>query len=209
MNKTIKIICKICGKEFSDFRSNHRKFCSNKCGHIALAIYNTGKHRSEETKRKIGKANAIALKGKWFPFQFQKGCNPPRKYFTEEARITGARLKAREWWNNHREKARLYRKKSKALRRMRTKGLSLKVIQSIYEENIKQYGTLTCYLCLEPIKFGNDTLEHKIPLSRGGSHSKENLTIACMECNRKKNALTEIEYKEKIKCALLALNINA
>ena len=80
-------------------------------------------------------------------------------------------------------------------RRILTKGLNYKIIQQVYEENIKQYGTLTCYLCLKPIEFGNDHLEHKIPLSRGGSNAKENLSVACAGCNFSKHTKTEAEYR--------------
>lgn len=65
--------------------------------------------------------------------------------------------------------------------------LSTKTIQSVYEENILLFGTLTCIYCMNPIKFGKDTLEHCVPLSRGGTNNKENLHITCFNCNSFKN----------------------
>ncbi len=76
--------------------------------------------------------------------------------------------------------------------------LLIKTIQVVYEDNIKKYGTLTCYLCLKPILFGKDHLEHRIPLSRGGNNEYNNLAIACQGCNCKKHAKTEIEYRKEI-----------
>lgn len=76
------------------------------------------------------------------------------------------------------------------------KDLTLVIVQQVYEDNIKHYGTLTCYLCLEPIKFGNDHLEHKTPLSRGGGNSKENLGVSCAYCNFKKHNKTVEEFKD-------------
>ena len=73
--------------------------------------------------------------------------------------------------------------------------LSIKTIQLVYEDNIKKYGTLTCYLCLKPILFGKDHLEHKIPLSRGGTNEYSNLEIACQYCNMEKHNKTEEEYR--------------
>lgn len=67
-------------------------------------------------------------------------------------------------------------------------------IQAVYEDNIKKYGTLTCYLCLNPIEFGDDTLEHKIPISRGGTNAYENLAIACYKCNSSKKDKTVEEF---------------
>lgn len=38
------------------------------------------------------------------------------------------------------------------------------------------------------------TLEHIIPLSKGGSHSRDNLAAACQKCNTSKSAKDPIEY---------------
>jgi 5-methylcytosine-specific restriction endonuclease McrA len=37
----------------------------------------------------------------------------------------------------------------------------------------------------------------KIPLSKGGNHDEENLTIACRSCNSKKGNKTYEEYIKK------------
>ena len=70
-------------------------------------------------------------------------------------------------------------------------------IQMVYEDNIKQFGTLTCYLCIKSISFGLDCLEHKIPISRGGSNNYENLGVCHRECNSRKRTKT---YKEFLLC---------
>lgn len=76
--------------------------------------------------------------------------------------------------------------------------LSLQTLQLVYEDNIKKYGTLTCYLCLNPIPFGKDNLEHKIPLSRGGTNEYNNLAIACKSCNCSKRNKSEEEYRKYV-----------
>lgn len=76
--------------------------------------------------------------------------------------------------------------------------LTIQTIQKVYEDNIKRYGTLTCYLCLNPILFGEDHLEHKTPLSRGGTNKRDNLDIAHQRCNNKKFNKTEEEYRKEI-----------
>ena len=92
-----------------------------------------------------------------------------------------------------------YKKLQRQKRKYFEKGggeLPIKRIQLIYEDNIKKYGTLTCYLCLKPIEFRQDSIDHKIPLSRNGTNEYSNLAIAHRSCNSKKNIKTEKEYKK-------------
>jgi 5-methylcytosine-specific restriction endonuclease McrA len=79
-------------------------------------------------------------------------------------------------------------------RRAQIKGLTTILISQVYAANKKKFGVLTCYLCLKPIPKEKDTLEHKIPLSRGGTNNKRNLAVACNTCNCKKGTKTNIEY---------------
>ena len=102
------------------------------------------------------------------------------------------RISRREWLRNNPQRVKVYYHN----RRLRTQDLTLQTIQQVYEDNIKRYGTLTCYLCLKPIEFKQDCLEHKTPLSRGGTNDRDNLDIAHRNCNTKKYDRTEAEFKE-------------
>lgn len=54
-----------------------------------------------------------------------------------------------------------------------------------------------CYLCgvgVENVSYGWH-LEHRIPLVRGGSHTYENVAVACMDCNLAKGKMTEEEFR--------------
>ena len=113
------------------------------------------------------------------------------------------KIKGRRYRLNNPEKIKLRRKLYKALRRKGGK-LSIKTIQLVYEDNIKKYGTLTCIYCLKPIQFGQDTLEHKQPLSRNGTNKYKNLAIACYSCNSRKNNKTEKEYRKMLKSVISA-----
>jgi 5-methylcytosine-specific restriction endonuclease McrA len=45
-----------------------------------------------------------------------------------------------------------------------------------------------CTYCGSPATKGNDlTIDHIVPLSRGGTNRRENLTVACFKCNRAKS----------------------
>jgi hypothetical protein len=78
--------------------------------------------------------------------------------------------------------------------------LVLGIVQEIYQENIIKYGVLTCELCFKPIIFGEDSLEHKIPLCRYKDfpgidlNAKDNLGVAHLSCNQKKYARTLKEW---------------
>lgn len=79
------------------------------------------------------------------------------------------------------------------------------IIQEVYESNIKKFGTLTCELCFNKIFFGEDNLEHFIPIARYKDFPNKdlnhisNLGVAhgskskdC--CNVKKHSLTLNEW---------------
>ena len=90
-----------------------------------------------------------------------------------------------EWRINNKDRDKLYKQRRKAL--MRGGGdLSIKTIQEVYEHNIKEFGTLTCVYCFNPISFGKDRLEHITPLSKNGDNKRDNLAIACAWCNGSK-----------------------
>ena len=53
-----------------------------------------------------------------------------------------------------------------------------------------------CHFCETTLdNFGDSTLDHLTPRSRGGDDSDENLALSCFECNHKKGPLTETEFR--------------
>ena len=45
----------------------------------------------------------------------------------------------------------------------------------------------------------SEHLEHKTPITRGGTNNYDNLEIACCSCNHKKQNKTLVEYLEWLK----------
>ena len=39
-------------------------------------------------------------------------------------------------------------------------------------------------------------IDHRIPLSRGGTHRFENLCLACPRCNLQKRTMTDLEFRQ-------------
>lgn len=179
-------ICLVCSNLYSFdnrfYKHRERKFCSICCANDYKKLIIKEKHWNWKGDRGI----------------YKKQRNETRRI----QRLRHGITKRSYGENTNRSKTAEYNRAKVKAYKYRLKGagiLTIKIIQSIYEFNIKKYGTLTCYLCLKPISFGKDSLEHKIPLSRGGDNKINNLDISCIQCNKKKYTKTNIEYLQGIK----------
>ena len=57
-------------------------------------------------------------------------------------------------------------------------------------------STGTCWYCGLQVGFKNLTMDHVIPLSRGGRSTKDNLVPCCKACNNKKKSSLPVEWDE-------------
>lgn len=53
-----------------------------------------------------------------------------------------------------------------------------------------------CYYCGQKLQPSELTMDHKIPLSKGGYSEKINIVPCCKECNNKKKYLLPTEWDE-------------
>ena len=60
----------------------------------------------------------------------------------------------------------------------------------------QKLAACTCYYCSKPFKPKELTMDHLVPMSRGGKSTKDNLVACCKECNNKKKTLLPIEWAE-------------
>jgi 5-methylcytosine-specific restriction endonuclease McrA len=91
-----------------------------------------------------------------------------------------------------------HRRKARKLQTVIEKGISKSALK-------KKFGT-RCYYCENEMdfsvgvgrKFNKNmaTIEHLIPLARGGEHTWENTVLACRHCNLSKNAKSIEEFEE-------------
>ena len=65
---------------------------------------------------------------------------------------------------------------------------------------VRESGEI-CYYCKNTIENGKKTVDHKIPISRGGETKEENLVVCCEKCNTEKDFLTEEEYMRILEMA--------
>lgn len=116
----------------------------------------------------------------------------------------GAMMKDYNYWAELSEKRNndpeyikdLNRRKNigKKERNLKRRGISAGASGSCTKEQIESrfnyYGN-NCVYCGTA---ENLTIEHRIPLCRGGSNWPSNIVPACMKCNLKKGKKTELEY---------------
>lgn len=56
-----------------------------------------------------------------------------------------------------------------------------------------------CYYCHRRVGRENLTMDHVLPISRGGKSKKGNIVAACKACNNKKRYLLPVEWDEYLK----------
>lgn len=187
-------VCPICKITFNKtpnisqwYWENKRTFCSSKCNWVGnkdkFKLFIKGSKLSPERLAKVTAMNRAMAKNGPDHWNWQGGITDSPGYRLK---------KQREWSAKNRDKIRVMHHN----RRIATSDMKIQDVQRVYEENIKCFGTLTCIYCLDPIIFGHDTLEHIIPLTRGGDSSYENLAVACNRCNCSKGNRLIAEWTE-------------
>lgn len=63
----------------------------------------------------------------------------------------------------------------------------------------RQCAKRKCYYCGETFKAAELTMDHVVPMARGGKSTKGNVVPACKPCNNKKKQLLPIEWDEYLK----------
>jgi len=82
----------------------------------------------------------------------------------------------------------------------RKNNVKLKSDGTVSKDFMKEiYNTSECYYCKNDTPPKQRTMEHKQPISRGGLHSKSNITMACIGCNASKQNKTEEEFYKYLK----------
>ena len=60
----------------------------------------------------------------------------------------------------------------------------------------RKKGNGVCHYCRGKFKPADLTMDHVIPISRGGHSTRENLVACCKDCNNKKKNLLPAEWNE-------------
>ena len=207
MVKNIK--CLVCGKEFeveeytivySTGRKNTRfpiqKYCSSKCGSSA----NYKKHRDYYKNYWLTRPNLWA----WKEPRICEVCEINYEPKSPKSKTCSRKCSKRRWKllnpevnrkiNNASaarsrkkdpERYRFYVKNRKHMireSRGSSKNFSKTFTLKDWDE-IKKKAEYKCLICGLEVKL---TIDHTVPLSKGGAHSKENIQPLCHSCNSRK-----------------------
>src|SRR4051794_14742919 len=63
-----------------------------------------------------------------------------------------------------------------------------------FERSMRAAARVRCYYCNRLVPKGKRTLDHIVPLARGGAHDVTNLCVACHHCNVTKSAKLPDEF---------------
>ena len=100
-----------------------------------------------------------------------------------------------KWKATNPEKVREYGLRKRA-RKLSALGLWWQFIPQIIPQMLRALAR-SCSYCHKPFGDSGYHIEHMTPLSRGGSHGFDNITLACPPCNRRKGTKTREEYLDE------------
>jgi len=154
--------------------------------------YEANGGRAKEYSRKRYEANPEKAKEysrKWREANPEKAKEKSRKW--RETNPERARESGRKWREENPEKAAAAKQKRRALKANAAGTATAEQIKARF-----QYYGSRCYYCGDN-KPGLH-IEHRIPLSRGGSNWPANLVPSCPSCNLSKSTKTEKEFLQII-----------
>lgn len=53
-----------------------------------------------------------------------------------------------------------------------------------------------CYYCQQTVPYKEITMDHLVPLTRGGRSTRDNLVPSCKSCNNQKKNMLPLEWEE-------------
>lgn len=198
--------CKLCAAE--SMREHRAKHPEQRDARLAAkrAWDEVNREHVAESNRRYKAAHAPELSKK----QKEQRAGPGREKFLERGRrsyqrqVESGRSQAyykankekflereRQAWRKHPE-----RRMDKDARRRAQKYATR--VEKVERLAIITRDASTCYLCKTVLETRKVAIDHVVPLARGGTHTADNLRVACKSCNSRKHKklLAELNWSE-------------
>ncbi len=170
---------------FAEYREEHaEEIASYKRKYRQEHPEETKRHKSESQKRNRASANARGRRHHQRHPEKQREASRLRRLINPEAE----RERNRRYKQEHPEARRAEVHRRRARLRGSVGNHTPADIELQRKAQTDKRGRLHCWWCGKVIKDGKYHVDHKMPLSRGGSNAPENLCISCPYCNDSKGA---------------------
>lgn len=180
----IKSECLHCGRAFDRRKkgAHQQTFCNRTC------LHEYRRARVTKTCVECGNSYEVVIS----QFGSSKFCSR-----TCQNRSQGREKSIRHSAAPYREAAKLVRRAATQRHRALKRSAKGTFTRQQWLDKCRYHGW-RCYLCGTDLDIHTAQVEHRIPLSRGGSNWIANLAPACSRCNGAKGSQTEKEYRAKI-----------
>lgn len=206
--------CKGCGKSF--VATNIRNlYCTEDCKNKKITVGESIKLHYKECKTCF---NLFVTRYEQKEY-CERNCmkyHSKRKTVLSKRRLKRCKNCNVWFWNNNSSinccseycTKRYQKEHSKTLNKKRLKQIKEngKVDKDITITKLMKIHDSKCYLCQTVVSLNKAdgigksyaNIEHIVPISRGGTHTWDNVSLSCSECNCKKGTMTLEEYLKKI-----------
>jgi hypothetical protein len=191
--------CRCCLRSFANPKNWKSNYCSNECRYLVRCVQavcviceepyfhlpNSGRTCSPKCSAELQRRErpALQLRCEWCKKDFSAQVTGKRKYCDFKCRETVRRKKRRLYLNNWQR-----------VREQREKATTVERISPL---DVFKRDDWTCWLCHQPVDMSQQhpepnapTVDHVIPISKGGPHTMDNVRCAHSICNMKKNNST-------------------
>lgn len=181
-----EVNCQICGKQFFSIRSN-ANLCSPECRrerkHRADLAYRQTEHGQAVRRKNRKSPKTIETRKRYEQTQkFKESKHARNKIYMQGQRAQDLEKmrKLNYYYSHFSKKYNLYKEDA----------------YKVTLEDIKKlYSATQCFYCSKELTEDEKTVDHKLPVSKGGTNEMNNLVISCQKCNSQKGDQTAEEYR--------------